>query len=92
LLLGTKFDNSRNIPFTVIKMLLNLMEYFQIEAAAKGNVPFLLNLDLLRANEDIRRQETAELEKQGESRRLFEASVEQALLQTPNDNQKPQHI
>lgn len=34
-------------------MQINFLAYFQIEAAAKGNVAFLLNLDLLIANESI---------------------------------------
>ena len=41
-------------------MVINFFQYFQIEAAAKGNVSYLLALDLLLVNESIRRQESAE--------------------------------
>lgn len=53
-------------------MQLNFLGYFQTEAAAKGNVPFLLNLDLLLANEGIRRQETQEQVRVSEQSRSVE--------------------
>jgi hypothetical protein len=62
-------------------MLLNLANYFQIEAAAKGNVQFLLNLDFLLANEGIRRQEVTEQSQSEQSRKAFAESVETAFHQ-----------
>lgn len=62
-------------------MLLNFANYFQIEAAAKGNVPFLLNLDLIMANEGIRRQEIKQQAEALSQTRSFENSVDTAYKQ-----------
>jgi len=59
-------------------MEINFLNHFQIEAAAKQNIPFLLSLDLLLANARIDRQEWAEQRREAERTRQFESAVENA--------------
>jgi len=54
----------------------NFLQYFQIQAAAKQNIPFLLSLDLLLANARIDRQESTDRKRAEERSRQFESSVE----------------
>lgn len=67
-------------------MQINFLQYFQVHAAAKGNVPYLLSLDLLLANEGIRRQSEAEVKREEERIRSFESSVETAYKQLTSGN------
>jgi hypothetical protein len=57
----------------------NFLSYFQLEASAKGNIPYLLSLDLLLVNARIDRQYRAEQERAEANRHDFERSVETAL-------------
>ena len=67
-------------------MVINFLNYFQIEAGAKGNVSFLLGLDLLLANEAINRQHKTEQELAVDKIRSFEKTVEHALHEQTSDS------
>lgn len=59
-------------------MQLNFLQYFQLEAAAKKNISYLLCLDLLVANENICRQEWQQSEPSRMQKLEFETAVETA--------------
>jgi hypothetical protein len=65
---------------------INFLYEFEIRAAAKGDVRFLLGLDVLRSNVRIERQAWAEEKRALDRNRAFESSVEQAFLGLPTDN------
>jgi len=70
-------------------MQINFRQYFQIEAAAKGNLSFLLDLDLLMANRNIDRQVQAEEKQAAERIRTFEHAVETTHRQLASGSVEP---